>query len=329
MNCKRIGKTIVESVVIVLSIVTLNFFLIRFMPGDAVMHIIGEDEYQRLVSTDPEAVEAIRASYGLDRSLPEQYAAYLGKILHLDFGNSYRTKSPVMETVLFRMSWTLALAVPATILAALIGGILGLLAGYRSSPRFDFGVSGAMLVLLGIPANCLAILFLLLFSFRLGWFPIGGLTSGGLSGVGKLIDILWHMVLPMSVLTLLKIPSDFMLMKSTVSSLKDEEYLIVARSRGFTRIRVLRRHLLKNTLCPYLTSLCVQFGQILAGSMLVEVVFSWKGMGTLIYDSVNGKDFPMLQTSVLFICICVVICNILADILNQLIDPRLREVRHE
>jgi peptide/nickel transport system permease protein len=224
------------------------------------------------------------------------------------------------------MYWTLVLAIPATVFAAFIGGALGLQAGYRSDIRFDMSVSGIMLVLLGIPANCLAILFLLFFSFKLEWFPIGGLTSGGLSGFEKFVDILWHMVLPVNVLTLLKIPADFMLMKSTVHSLRDEEYLDVARSKGFTRTQVLRRHMLKNVLCPYLTSLCVQFGQILAGSMLVEVVFSWKGMGTLIYDSVNTKDFPMLQTSVLFICACVVICNILADILNMLIDPRLREV---
>ena len=117
-------------------------------------------------------------------------------------------------------------------------------------------------------------------------------------------------------------------MKSTVQTIRDEEYITVARSKGFSQRQVLRRHVLKNALCPYLTSVCMQFGHILGGSMLVEVVFSWKGMGTLIYDSVNTKDFPMLQTCFLFIGVCVVMFNLLADILNMCIDPRIREEGH-
>ena len=136
------------------------------------------------------------------------------------------------------------------------------------------------------------------------------------------------MTLPLMILVVLRTSSYYMLMKSTVQSIRDEEYITVARSKGFTQGQVLRRHVLKNALCPYLTSVCMQFGHILGGSMLVEVVFSWKGMGTLIYDSVNTKDFPMLQTCFLFIGICVVLFNLLADILNMCIDPRIREEGH-
>lgn len=325
MRLAYLGKRILESIFIIFCIITINFLLIRFMPGDPVVHIIGEDEYLRLESEAPEVIERVREEYGLQDSLWVQYTTYLNKILHLDFGNSFRTKLPVLETVTFRMKWTLLLTVPAIILAAVLGGWLGLRAGWKKGGTLDSIISPIMLLLNTIPSNCLAIIFLLIFSFHLGKFPISGITSGGLEGMAKVLDILWHMVLPLTVLTLLRASSYFMLMKSTVQSIREEEYITVARGKGFSKNQVLHRHVLKNALCPYLTSVCMQFGYILGGSMLVEVVFSWKGMGTLINEAVNAKDFPILQACFLFIGICVVVFNLLADLLNLLIDPRTGE----
>lgn len=324
MRAATLGRRIAGALFIIFCIVTVNFILVRFMPGDPVVHIIGEDEYLRLEGTAPEVIEAVRQEYGLDQSLWVQFATYLRKTAQLDFGNSYRTKLPVLETVAFRMRWTLLLTVPAIVLSALIGGLLGLLAGWRKGGMLDMVCSPLMLLLNTVPTNCMAILFLLIFSFHMGKFPISGITSGGLTGLAKAVDILWHMTLPLSVLVLLRTSSYYMLMKSTVQTIRDEEYITAARGKGFSQGQVLLRHVLKNALCPYLTSVCMQFGHILGGSMLVEVVFSWKGMGTLIYDAVNSKDFPILQTCFLFIGICVVVCNLLSDILNLLIDPRTR-----
>lgn len=322
---KRLLKNLAEYLIIIISIVTINFLLIRFMPGDPVIHIIGEDEYLRLSMQSPEVIQAVRAEYGLDKSVAEQYITYLKKMSQLDFGNSFRTKTPVLETVMFRLRWTLLLAVPSTIIAALLGGWMGLKAGWKRGGFFDTIFSPIMLIISTIPINCLAILFLIVFAFRMGAFPISGITSGGLSGMEKVLDIMWHMVLPVSILTLVKTSSNFMLMRSTVSSVRDEEYVTVAFGKGLSENRVRRSHLLKNALCPYITSICMQFGYILSGSMMVEVVFSWKGMGTLIYNSVNMKDFPVLQACFLFIGICVVVFSIIADILNLLIDPRIKK----
>lgn len=324
MRFSVLGKRLLEALFIIFCIITINFILIRFMPGDPVVHIIGEDEYLRLESEAPEIIEEVRREYGLDQPLGVQYVTYLSKTLHLDFGNSYRTKLPVLETVAFRMRWTLLLTIPSIVLSALLGGWLGLRAGWRKGGVLDTICSPIMLLLNTIPTNCMAIIFLLVFAFRMGKFPISGITSGGLTGTAKALDILWHMTLPLAVLVLLRTSSYFMLMKSTVQTVRDEEYIAVARSKGFSQEQVLLRHVLKNALCPFLTSVCMQFGHILGGSMLVEVVFSWKGMGTLIYDAVNSKDFPMLQTCFLFIGICVVAFNLLADVLNLAIDPRTR-----
>lgn len=324
MRISVLGRRLLEALFIIFCIITINFILIRFMPGDPVIHIIGEDEYLRLEAEAPEVIEEVRRDYGLDQPLWIQYITYLDKVRQLDFGNSYRTKLPVLDTVLFRMRWTLLLTIPAIVLSALLGGWLGLRAGWRKGGLMDTVCSPVMLFLNTIPTNCMAILFLLVFAFRMGKFPISGITSGGLSGIEKAVDILWHMTLPLAVLVVLRTSSYFMLMKSTVQTLRDEEYIAVARSKGFSQEQVLLRHVLKNALCPYLTSVCMQFGHILGGSMMVEVVFSWKGMGTLIYDAVSSKDFPMLQTCFLFIGICVVAFNILADVLNMIIDPRTR-----
>ena len=324
MKIRSFAGKLLESVFIVLCIITLNFFLIRFMPGDPVMHIIGEEDYFSMEKSAPEVLDAIRADYGLDRSLPEQYLSYLKKTASFDFGNSYRLKTPVLETVLFRLRWTLWLAIPATIIAAILGGWLGLAAGSRPGGMADMICTPFFTVLGTIPTNCLAILFLIGLAFKAGLFPVSGITSGGLEGAAKLLDIIHHMILPMSVLAVYKTASNYMLMKSTVSMVRDEEYVTTAVSKGLNPSQVRKKHILVNAVCPYMTSICMQFGNMLAGSMMTEVVFSWKGMGTLIYDSVNTKDFPMLQTCFLITAVCVVVFNRIADLLCFIIDPRLR-----
>lgn len=325
MKTKFILKKTIGYIFIILTIITINFFLVRFMPGDPVMHIIGEDEYYILLSKDPEVLEEIKGDYGLDKTIIEQYKTYIIKTIKLDFGNSYRTKTLVMETILYRMKWTLYLIVPAIIISALWGGIFGLKAGRNPGGKFDLIVTPLFLTLSTIPINCLSIIILLIFSFKLGIFPIGGITSGGFEGLRKTIDIIWHMILPLSVIVIYKTSSNYILMKSIVSQIRDEEYIVTAVSKGISKSKVLWRHIAINAFCPYITSICMQFGSVLAGSMMVEIVFSWKGMGTLIYSSVNAKDFPMIQTCFLFMGVCVVVFNLIADVIYMAVDPRVRE----
>ncbi len=314
-----------EAIFIIFCVISINFFLIRLVPGDPVVHIIGETEYSYLEMNSPEVIEKVRAEYGLDKSFLEQYRIYLNKMIHLDFGTSYSSKEPVLKTIWFRMQWTLCLAIPATVISALLGGILGLWAGWRPGKKFDLIASPCFMGIYTIPTNCLAILILITFAFKTGWFPISGITTGGLEGTAKILDILHHMVLPMLVLILYKTASNYMLMKSTVTLIRKEEYITTAISKGLPRRKVLSSHVLRNALCPYITSVCMEFGSMLIGSMMVEIVFSWKGMGTLIYESVKAKDFPVLQACFLFISVFVVVFNLLADVINTLIDPRVKE----
>lgn len=318
-------KRILEGIFIIFCIITLNFFLIRFMPGNVVMHIVGEEEYYNLMLSAPEKIEEIETQYGLDKSYLEQYLVYLNKTIQLDFGNSFRIKMPVLNTILFRAKWTLCLSIPTILISGILGGATGLYCGWKKGKWQDKLITRIFLIVNTIPTNCLAIVFLATFAYRFGWFPISGITSGGLSGIDKALDIFRHMQLPLIIMILYRTAYNHMLMRSTVALVKDEPYIDTAISKGMTEHRVVIRHLLKNALCPYVTAICMQFGGILAGSMMVEIVFSWKGMGTLIYDSVNAKDYPMMQGCFLFIGICVVVFNFVADILYTVIDPRLKE----
>ena len=326
---RQITKYFFRALGLILVIISLNFLLIHLMPGDPLVHILGEEEYFALSNQYPEALEEIRRDYSLDGSLPEQYARYLWQTIHLRFGNSYANGQDVVEKVLFRMKWTLLLSVTAIVISAAVGGVLGLLAGYRKGSRLDSVLTFIFLLLETIPANCLALIVLVIFSFKLRWFPMGGMSAGNLSGMARLLDTLYHMVLPVGVLSIFRTSSNFLLMKSFASQIREEEFIAVAAAKGLPRRQVLFRHLLKNVLAPYVTMLCIQFGHILSGSMLVEVVFSWKGMGTLIYDGVVSRDYPTVQLCFLLIAVCVILFNFLAEVLSLLIDPRIKEGQYE
>ena len=155
--------------------------------------------------------------------------------------------------------------------------------------------------------------------------PINGMVSPGLSGAARTASIVQHMILPLCILILFRTSGDFMLMKSTVSQIRQEEYILTARAKGIGQNKVLFRHVLKNALVPYSTSLCMQLGGLLSGAMVVEVVFGWKGMGQMMYNAVSCRDFATAQFCFLLSALCVVLSNLLGDIVAAAIDPRIRE----
>lgn len=322
---KQVGKHIARAIVMIFIIISLNFLLIHLMPGDPLMHILGEDEYFALSTSYPEKLEEVRVQYELDGNLGEQYLRYLYNIVTFQFGHSYVNGNNVTETVVFRMGCTLLLAVTSIVLSAIIGGVLGVIAGYRKGGKVDRILTAIFLFLETIPANCLALIVLVIFSYKLRWFPVGGMMDGGVSGIARMTSLIYHMVLPVTVLSLFRTSANFLMMKSYVSQIRDEAYVSVALAKGLSERKVLFRHLMRNAWVPYVTTLCVQFGHILSGSMLAEVVFSWKGMGQLIYEGVLAKDYPTVQLCFLVIAVCVIVFNFIGDMLCMVLDPRIRE----
>lgn len=306
-------------------ILILNFVLIRVMPGDPMLYILGEEDYYSFYYNNPDYLEQLRQEYELDGSLMEQFIRYWEDLARLDFGTSYHYGRPVLDLILFRASWTLRLVLPAVLLSAILGVLVGMPAGWFSGRWGERISTPFFTVLHTIPTYCLSILLLSLFSYRLGWLPLGGMVSGGKSGVTYVWDMVWHMVLPLLVLILYRTSYDYLILRSEVRNIQEEPYITTAFSKGLSRRKVMFRHALPNAMLPYITAVCLQFGAALAGTMTMEVIYNWSGMGSLIYDAVNNRDFPILQTAFLIITVCAILANILADFLYILIDPRIRK----
>lgn len=191
-----------------------QFFLDSPGSGRCAYRDFGEAEYIRLQTDFPEELEAIREKYGLDDTMAVQYVRYLESILRLDFGYSYANKQPVTEYGLYHMYWTMILLAPIIILSTLIGGSLGVWAGWRSGGRLDKTLTPLAILLSNIPTNFVSILFLMFFAFKLRWFPLGGMTSGGLVGVEKAMNVVYHMVSPVSIMVFFRSCSNFLSKKS-------------------------------------------------------------------------------------------------------------------
>ena len=322
---KKVMGYLGKALALIIAAISINFMLIQFMPGDPIINILGETEYFLLETRYPELLEEARVRYGVDGTLPEQYFRFIKNTLTFQFGTSLISGQSAIKTVMFRMRWTLMLALTSIVISTLVGASLGVLAGYRKGGRLDSVLTFIFLMLETIPANCLALLALLIFGFKLRWFPLSGMASGGMVGIQRVFDTLYHMALPVIVLSIFRTSSNFLMVKSFVSQIRDEEYITTAIAKGLTKKVLFAKHVLRSVLVPYTTILCMQFGFIFSGSMLIEVVFSWRGMGTLINSAVRSRDYPTVQLCFLVTSVCVIFFHFIADVLAWKLDPRIKD----
>ena len=325
---RKLAGYFIKAVALILIAISINFLLIQLMPGDPIVNILGEAEYFLLETKYPELLEEARAQYGLDGSLLKQYFSFLRNTVTLQFGTSFSSGRRVFDVVMVRMRWTLLIAFTSIVLSAITGGVLGVIAGYKKGGKLDSVLTFVFLLLETMPANCLALIALVIFGFNLRWFPLSGMASGGVSGIFRLFDTLYHMALPVIVLSLFRTSSNFLMVKSFVSQIREEEYVTTAIAKGLPKRTLLGKHILKSVLVPYVTLLCMQFGFIFSGSMLIEVVFSWRGMGTLIYSGVMTRDYPTVQLCFLVISVCVIFFHFIAEVLAWKFDPRIKDGMH-
>lgn len=321
---KYILQKIIEYAFILYIVITINFLLIHYMPGEPLIHILGEEDYYYLLYSYPDQLEAFKHAYGLTKPLAEQYLTYIGNIVTLNFGTSFISKQSVFSIVVSHLQRTLILVVPAIIIAGILGLAAGAYAGWKRNSKMNLIFSVLSMLIYTIPAYCVAIILLVVFSFQSGFFPVGGMRSGLTTGMGDIADIIWHMVLPVSVLILYRTVYNFFIVKSSIEGIKNEDYILTAYGKGLSETDVIYSHGLRNAILPYITVVCLQFGHAAAGTMLLEVVFSWNGMGTLIYQSVMTKDIPVLQGSFILLSVCIMAFSFLADLLYAFFDPRVR-----
>ena len=300
-----------------ITIISLNFFIPRLMPGDPVINLAGEE-----ISFNEDQIEIIREEMGLTKPLGLQYLNYWKDILQLKLGYSYHFHQEVSRLLFGRMQWTLLLVRISVVFGAIIGAFFGSRAGWKSG-RFGSRLSTSLfLFFYSVPPFFMAILFLYFFAFKLGIFPLKGYY-----GTGTLPDIIWHLVLPVLVLTLFTSARNFVIMRGSVLQEKNRLYPLFARAKGLSDKQVLNRHVFWNASLPLITLIALDFGFIFSGALFIEIVFSMNGMGTLIYDSIKALDYPVLQGAFLVIALMIVSANILADITYSLVDPRVRHQR--
>jgi ABC-type dipeptide/oligopeptide/nickel transport system permease component len=285
-------------------IVTLVFLLAHIVPGDPVQQMLGE-------GARAEDLEHLRHALGLDQPVLVQYEHYIVGVLHGNLGQSIRFQQPVARLVLARYPATLELSIAALLICVAIGIPAGLLAASRRGTTSDHAVGVFTLLGLSVPNFALGPLLMLVFSVLLGWLPVSG--RGGIS----------HLLLPSVTLGAALAAILTRMVRSSVIEELSSDYVRTARSIGLSESQVLFRHAFRNALIPILTILGLQFGTLLAGTIVTETIFSWPGIGRLAVQAIQARDYPLLQGCILAIAISYVLVNLFTDVVYALVDPRV------
>ncbi|MGR3742661.1 MAG: ABC transporter permease [Pseudooceanicola nanhaiensis] len=308
-------------VLAILVIATINFTLVHSAPGDPAQVIAGQSG-----ATDEKFLADLRAEYGLDQPFLVQLGTYLGKIARLDLGYSYRQRRPVNDLILERLGPTLLLTLSAFFLS-LIGGVtFGALAGLRHGRWSDLAISMVALVLYATPVFWLGLMLVLVFSIQLGWLPAFGFSSmrsAELSGPAYVWDVLSHLFLPAITLGAIYMAVYTRLMRSSLIEVAAEDHVKTARAKGLGEAAILRGHMLRNAALPVVAFAGLQVGALVGGAVVVETVFAWPGLGRLTFDAVTARDYPVLLGLFLVMSMLVIVVNLLTDLLQRIIDPRM------
>ncbi|HEY2664311.1 MAG TPA: ABC transporter permease, partial [Candidatus Binataceae bacterium] len=286
-------------------VATLTFSLIHFVPGDPVVAMLGE-------MAAPADLEKMRHQLGLDRPILDQYASFIGNALRGDLGESISWRVPVSKLIVDRFPATLELAAAALIFAVLVALPLGFIAGNNPGSPSDLASMGFAILGISIPHIYLGPLLMILFSLNLGWLPLTG--RGGLS----------HLVLPALTIGTALAAILARMMRQSLIVVRGSDYLRTARAKGLSPREAMLRHGVRNALTPVVSLLGLQAGALLTGSIIVEIIFSWPGLGRLMIGAINSRDYPLVEGCVLVFALTYVLINALTDIVYGLVDPRIR-----
>jgi len=315
-------RRLVQATLTILGIVVLNFFLFRMMPGSP----------ERILLRNPHltqaTVDAARARWGLDEPVPVQLVKYLAATAQGDLGYSFQYRGqPVGEVIGNRMWPTIILVGIAEVIAIIFGLALGAYSGWKRGGNVDKVGNGVSLVLYSMPYFVIGMPLIIIFAAELGWFPTSGMLTPGAtyaSPMDQLLDFLHHLVLPLLTVSLGLIGGYSILMRSAIIETRTEDYVTTAKAKGLSEDRIVRHHAFPNALLPTVTIIAINLGYVVAGVLTAEIIFNWPGLGTLTYQALSVRDFPVLQGVFLILAIAVVLANLGADLLYGVLDPRVR-----
>jgi peptide/nickel transport system permease protein len=312
-------KRFIQAIPAIIVVLLVNFFIVRFAPGDPAQLIAGEGATE-------EQVALIRHTLGLDRPLLDQLTTYFQNMVVGNLGYSFLEMRPVSSIILERIVNTLMLVLAALTIAVVLGVTLGVLGASKPYSLLDSSVTVIALTGYAMPAFWVAQMLLIGLAVLFPIFPAGGMTSlrESLAGWAYVVDVLWHMVLPVVTLFLVYVAEQFRFTRGSMLEVLSQDYITTARCKGVSERWVLFKHALRNALLPLVTVTGLRMGSVFTGAVLVEIVYGWPGVGRLMYDSVFSRDYPVILGCFVFISIFVIVGAFITDILYAILDPRIR-----
>ena len=312
-------RRLVGAVPLVFAVVALTFFVIRLAPGDPASILAGE-------APTPEFLAQVRAENGLDKPVWQQFMTFLGHAAKGDFGRSIYAGRPVFDVILQRVPATALLAGTAMAIGSVAGALLGVAAAKRAGSGGDAAISALSLLGTSVPSFWIGQVLILVFAVWLGWFPVSGMVAARAhhTGFNHVWDLATHMVLPVTTLSVYLITLIARFTRTAMIDALSQDFILVIRAKGVGPRDVLWHHAFRNAMVTTVTVIGLEFGSVLAGAVVVEIVFGWPGLGRLFYDAIYRRDFPLLTGSFMFSAVVVVAVNTLSDLACAMLDPRLR-----
>jgi len=310
-----LAKRLLSAVPVLLGLTVIVFFIMALIPGDPATAILGS-------YATPENVARLNKQLGLDRSLPEQYLVWLSNLLQGDFGRSYTLNRPVIDEVLERFQATLILAGAAMLLCSILGLLTGIVSAVRQFGWVDRTLTFLVLIGISMPSFWLGLLLILTFAVKLRWLPASGMYA--IYGGGGPLDLLSHLLLPAVTLSVVATGVIARLTRASMLEVLRQDYIRTARAKGLAERRVIYRHAFKAALVSIIPVLGIQAGFVLGGAVYIETVFQWPGIGRMLVKAISTRDILLVQGGVLVVAASYVLFNLLADLVQTMLDPRLK-----
>jgi len=311
-------KRLLAAILVIVAVALISFFVINLAPGNPAVMLAGE-------AASPEYIKEIEKAYGFDKPIEERLFIYLHHLFLGDWGYSTYYQAPVFKAILQRLPATLLLMLTALAIAIALGIYLGAVTSSRAFSKFDALVNYVSLTFYSFPAYWLALMLILIFSLYIPAFPTGGMMDIGIEGaVQKVLNVIWHMVLPVTTLSLIFMASYLRLTRQVMIDVLSSNFIFTAIAKGLPKKRIIFKHALRNALIPVIAMAGTQFGQVIAGAVLTETIFSWPGMGSLLIQAVTYRDYPLVIGIFIMTAIVTSLSNFVADVLMARVDPRIK-----
>jgi peptide/nickel transport system permease protein len=316
---RYLGKRAITAVISVLLVLVINFTIIRLAPGDPARLLVGTE------NPTAEQVELITKKYGLDQPVYMQFLKYLGNLLKGDMGVSYYTNEPVSKLIAEKLGYTALLTLTALVIAVVLGTWAGIACARHIGGKLDNFVASITYIIDGFPSFWLGLMLMLVFASILGILPYSGVMNirESYTGMRRVLDVAEHMILPVSTLAILHFPYYFRISRSSMIQTLGEEYMTTLWVAGMPKKRIFRKYAFRNAILPTVTAVSIHMAYIVTGSALVEIVYSWPGMGSYVMQSISRRDYPVLMGIYLMLSVSVAVMMIVIDVLYAVLDPRI------